>query len=174
VNPIENTTVSSLAQVALEENITKEEDYNFRLQIPVVTDSNLITGDQPISAILSNYLLGCGKVDLIKFQVIYQTTKASQIVKFGVCNTLGNRSLESVVLAPGGVNFMSNTYNFGVQEVVDIVIPDTISRQIQPASSHLPSLRFKCSVSSGVAFSVIFYLKFHGPMFSYAEAVKGF
>jgi len=152
----------SLPSVVTEPVITVEEPYNVEFQFTLQSKTN-ISLKQTLTTMLGNRLHGMGKVDLISITAVYRCTAANEFVNMGIANANSDLTSVQVAMTPGGHSFASNAFNYGSQVSVDLLIPDVLSRQLQPPSSHLPSFKLYLSCSKDVHIVLIVRLKHYGP-----------
>lgn len=126
------------------------------------------TGNFSYEADIADWLVkelkGCGKVDLIRVTIKYAFTKASDSIQAGICSALAAYTVEEMAGTDTGFYSGANTMNIGHQVTEELVVPDTISRQIQPPSAQAPGLRLGFSAGGGTKVWLTFYLKHHGPI----------
>jgi len=163
VNSTDVETVKSLPPAPMEEAITGDLPYNLQLQF-----SSEVTKEQNISStlhqMLATELHGMGKVDLYELIIEYCTTSSKQKIRAGVGNSNATESMKHISMKPGGLSFTSNEHTYGAKDEVTLIVPNTFTRQIQPASSHLPSFKFYLNADQNIDIMVLFRLKVHGPI----------
>jgi hypothetical protein len=169
VNEIDVHVEKSLPSAPIEPNVTPDQEYNLVInrQLELGADEKNYRCNHTISYLLRNDLASMGNVDLISLTICYKTTGKGQYVKCGIGSSIGDRTIQQVVSGKGTINISSNDYNWGVKQETELIIPNVLSRQLQPASSLLPAPKLYMACSSGVELSLIFHLKFHGPMIVY-------
>jgi hypothetical protein len=129
------------------------------------TDCIILLGNvcnDTLDNLLSPYLEGCGRVDLVRLEVKIVTTASGQKVQVGVDTAGSTRSIDQVCRKVNGIYFISNTKNVG-QEVVRPIKPeDNLSLQIRPNSADFPMLKLLCKADTDVDISFHFFIKVHG------------
>lgn len=165
----EKITETITKPVQYEENLTAEEPFNhiYNIQMNVNSDSWEIRS--PLADLVLDELEGYGKVDIHTIVVRCLTSKAGQGLSCGLGNAIGNRSVDQVALAKGGYSFVSNAYNCGVMQEVELLVSDLFTRQLQPASSTLPAFKLYLKATGKPLVSLVLLVKTYGPRVIYKE-----
>jgi hypothetical protein len=166
VNPVESNNSITQGTAPNHPFATPEEPWNYEwvidLEKGATDDFYYIKKD--LSVMLASKLVGMGNVDLHSLTVRYTTTDAKQYVFAAIHSDKYDKDVKTAAGVKGALKFYSNAYNFGVTEDVDLVLPNFVSRQIQPTSpiAPMPKLFFKAHKS--VEVSLIFRILHHGPV----------
>lgn len=153
---IEVSNTALTAQARLESNISVEHDY---------TDVVVLSGasvSSPLDHILSEYLSGCGRVDLVKIEVKVLATATKQKFYFGFSSTSSNLTAKEAARKMSGKMFCSNDFTVGDEIVFSLIPEDTLSRQIRPNSADLPMINFLMEAPEEAEVGVHFFLKVRG------------
>jgi len=150
-------------QAPIEPNVTQEQAWNHEYTYVLKSDEKDISIKRTIASIIEDELEGYGKVDLHSLRIKYVCSKANQAIMCGLGNAVGEKSITQIASRRAGFSHVSNSYNFGIQSEVELIVPDTLTRQIQPASSHLPAMRLYLSTTGGPRVSLILQVKTYGP-----------
>jgi len=156
---IENPPITGAAP--LEPVISSELPENFIVYYSFNTKKS-VTFSDTLSVMCRNELEGCGNVDLIKLEVHFKSTDVNQSLRAGVLSSMQSISDTQLAQKSNSISYTSNMVNTGVRHIQSIIPEDTLSRQIQPVSSHLPTLKFMLYADAGVEVGVNVYLKVHG------------
>jgi len=159
----------TLPDAPTEGTFTSEEAYNMVLNFTFPKQAAEAVYSGNLKSLFSDLLVGAAQVDLVKLVVKFTHNASSQSIAMGIVNENSNRSAQQVADSERGYFLMSNTFNFGVQHVVTLYVPDILSRQIQPPSSNAPGFKFVMGVSKGYPVTVIAYIKHHGPLSIYRD-----
>jgi len=161
----QNITEKLLPQVPEEPNITKDQDYNLIVMLSPTSNATRtkISLKKPVCEIIPNQLAGCGKVDLVKLELTYMTSKKGEHINLGVANANVDLKARQVGMSEGGYSHVSNEFNYGEKRTVTIVVPDILTRQIQPASSMAMPLKLYLSANKDTRIMLHLFLKIHGP-----------
>jgi len=159
------TSAKMLPPVPLEPTITSDQEYNniFRVTPKSSDVSKDLNIARSLADLLGTQLTGCSKCDLIGITLSYVTTAMGQYVYMGIANANATLTAKQIGLAPGGHTHVSNAFNVGIKTEVKLIIPDTLTRQIQPSSSLVMPGKFYLKVSPGVDVTIDFYVLVHGP-----------
>jgi hypothetical protein len=160
----QNLVEQSLPTVPTEPVITREEPFTEQIEYTIqCSPGKNISIKRPLAVLLGDELYGMGKVDVHSITLIYQCTAAGQYVNFGLANANSNLTATQVAMSLNGHSFTSNAMNYGSQTTVELMVPDVLTRQIQPASSHLPTFKLYLSAHARVKLVLVFRLKRYGP-----------
>jgi len=118
--------------------------------------------DGPISDLVEHRLEGCGKVDLVQFSVKYQAGAGGARIYLGTSAVGSSATAKALAMNRNGHAHISNNFNAGAEHIVDLVPMSNVSRQIQPASTNLPMLRFTYEKTSTMSLNLTLYLKVEG------------
>jgi hypothetical protein len=143
----------------LEPTISTQHNYTDMLYLDM---ENGTLFNDAVASVVTSRVQHTGRIDLVKLSVVYIATASGQTLRAGICNTGQNLSAEAVSMKPNGISFVSNNMTMGVKHTGDIVPEDTISRQLFPVSSFLPSARFIISKDAGMRATVIIQVKVEG------------
>jgi len=122
---------------------------------------------QTLDLYLGETLDGCGTVDLFAITVVFKATDAKQTIKAGLLASGSNATLDQVANMPNGLNWTSNSYNFGAKESVILVPHDTLSTQIRPVPSDRPTTVLWIENKLGSQANVILQIKVLGQRVKY-------
>jgi len=147
------------SQAPIEGNISTEHVFTDRVVINMGS-TNSFSGT--IDILLAEVLEGCGRVDLCSITLVCKTTAASQYVKAGFCAAGSSCTLEQASMQENGINLTSNAYTYGHKETYKMIPTDTLSRQIRPVSSMLPTLQIKIEKSKDASVTMMIDIKVHG------------
>jgi hypothetical protein len=141
-----------------ETNISTEHPFNRMLTISVKVSK---WGDS-VEKLCGNHLQGCGRVDFVKMDIKLIPIKDGAWCKFGVCEVGSSYTTDDVSMKPNGEYFVSNQFSTGHSKLVKVLPEDTLSRQLRPISSSLPTMKFMLERSDDMVVTIILYLQVHG------------
>lgn len=136
----------------------------------VVVDVNktLFTG-KLTDLVGSTLLQGCGRVDLVEIAVSFVCSAENQVVKVGIRPAGHSMSIGMAGMLSNGINFRSNSKNYGENVTKVLVPPDTVTRQIQPNPADLPMLEVLIEKDAKVSMIVTLKVKVHGMRMTYVS-----
>lgn len=164
INISEQATLANVP-APLEPSITKEQPYTdiFFITPTLAAGKKSFGGCQDLNTLIKDQLTGCANVDLYKLEVKFKCTASGKSIAFGVYNSNATLTLEELGGVDTAVSFTSNSMTYGQMHTEEIIIPDHLTRQIQPASSLLPGFKFYLYADEGISVWVNMYVKVHGP-----------
>jgi len=118
--------------------------------------------DDTVVNLCSAHLAGCGKVDLVDITISGVCTAADQTLAVGITSTVSGMTITQVALKSNGYYHVSNDYTRGIPFRHTLVPEDTVSRQIQPVSAMLPTMKLMVLRSEGVVLTLEIKLKVSG------------
>jgi len=142
----------------LEPNISTEHEYTDSI-------SRTLTGTTwsgPIKELVSSTLTNCGRYDLVKLEVAFHAAKEDMTIRAGVCNVDSGCSIIQGSMKENGICQTSNITTKGITDRRTIIPEDTLSRQLAPVSSHLPTPKFMIEFTAGMTVVVTIFVKVHG------------
>lgn len=158
-----NTTQSLTAPAPLEPFAANEQPYNFM----VIADVEVTNYADTVANLVSDYLEGCGNVDLVKIDATMLFSKASEFVYIGFSDANGSKGAKTYAMRPDGYAYKAGVNIPGSAVVVELLPPNIYSRQLQPVSSLLPTLKIHIAKSETVDMQMRLYVKIHGPRMIY-------
>jgi hypothetical protein len=161
---LEQGSISVTQSAPHEPDISTEHEYTDVLYM-LLPDSF----DNSVLSMIGSMLPGCGRIDLVSLAVTYTCTAEKQEVMAGIKASGASATAEQLAFKDNGIYHVSNGFNFGVKSTFEVVPEDTLSVQIQPVSSMLPTPHFVFKKSRGVKASVILRLKVHGIRIQYGS-----
>ena len=160
---VENTELAiSTAQAPLEPSVAKEFPFSHRFLIPMGSGTKFTTISGKFEELLSDYMVGCGKVDLFDVEVHFTCLKSGQQVTFALVSVDSGLDLTTAAMLGNGIRHVSNDKNMGEKHEVRLVPESINSRQIRPPSSDLPMLKLMGSVGSDTACMLVVRVKVVG------------
>jgi len=117
--------------------------------------------DAPLLDYISKALEGCGLTSLVKVTASFTLTSGTN-VQIGISEVGSVQPASVLSVCPGGINHTANAMNEGTKHQIDVIVPDILSTQLRPISSHLPSPRLVVSMSKEVVIVLSFFIKVHG------------
>lgn len=155
-----NTVSNALTGPAsLESNISKEHEYTHYF---LVSFGDKTGFDGNIWKMVMNELPHVGRVDLVKLDAKIVTSASAQKVMIGFSSMTSTSTAEALCGKKNGFKHISTSYNAGSEIFVELNPEDTLSRQLQPQSADLPTLRLVVSKSAGADLWIGVYLKVRG------------
>jgi len=118
--------------------------------------------DQTVASYVSDMLLGCGNVALVKMQVTSVPMKDNSFFKMGFHDAGSNPSINQVALKPNGIFRTANAMTRGIRGMDEVQPEDTMSRQIRPISSMLPELKVMYEKDADTVVTMAFFLNVRG------------
>jgi hypothetical protein len=114
---------------------------------------------------LANDLNGMSQVKLVEMKLLYMMTGERQVVQAGFSHANATLTMDQASMLIGGVAHTSTAYNYGVKLEDTLVIPQTLSTQLQPYDPHRPAAKFYLFATKGVKVSIVYRLKFADYLF---------
>jgi len=142
-------------------------------QSPFVNRKVILYGDKAVMKedtvwnFVKDDLPHVGRVDLVNISVSYKCAKSGSKVSVGMCAHGLSTPAWVLALQGNGISFTANDFTSGQDHVSTIVPLSITSRQLQPASSMLPTTELKVDISDGVEYSLIFDLHIYDVVISY-------
>lgn len=118
--------------------------------------SPLVSISGELRTLLAEHLKGKGSVwiDAVTLEVVSQVTTGILACCF-TSSSEAPESLADVMVAPNKQYWYFNNATRGIVHTTPLVIPNSVSQQIIPASSDYPSLYFYAVRSAGAAFNFV-------------------
>lgn len=172
---LEGAVTERLAQPSAPQEpiLSKEQDFShvFMIQISPAANATSLSANFTINRLISEELKGAGMVTLVSLSVSYMATGKDQKITCAIANSASNYSELQLQHLMTGHSHVSTAYNYGVRNTVELIIPDTLSRQIQPISALLPSLSMWVHADAQISLAIHLRVKVHGPIFQAKEMV---
>jgi len=121
-----------------------------------------VTIGEAVLRFVIDSLPGCGRINLVKIVAVFVCPAEDLCVKIGVCSTGQSLTATQAAMKENGVYFVSSVPTRGVRHVTTIIPEDTLSRQLQPTSSQLPTTKLLIEISEGVVLSLQFHIQVEG------------
>jgi len=115
-----------------------------------------------VSTAITEFLEGCGRVDLLKMHVKVIPTATSQSIYIATCSTANNNSAETLSGMQNGYSFVSNSFTVGIERSFDLIPMDNLSMQIRPVSASLPMMQIKMEKTAAMRVWLTLYVKVLG------------
>jgi len=144
----------------LEPDISREHAYTDVVYVTMGSKKTEFSGT--IASIIPDMLVGCGRVDLVSISCKIVCDTASQVFKMGCCEVGASRSATEVALKANGLYHVANNMTIGTEILRTLIPEDTLSKQIQPVSSFLPTTKLIINKTEGVVCSLEIRLIVHG------------
>jgi hypothetical protein len=103
-----------------------------------------------LQEILSEHLTGCGRVELHSMTLKYKFSDDDQFFKIAMNAATSALSLDSLLGFEGAEFVSANPLSKGKWESLLLTPYGNVSRQIQPVSSQLPSLKVMVAAPKGM------------------------
>lgn len=145
---------------------TREQPYTHRYIVVLkpAKGHTEIAGCANVINLVKDKMAGAGNVSLYKLELMYAFTKKGHSISAGIANANLTLTEDEVAMSPEGLFFQATEMGPYEKRTEELVVPDTLSRQIQPVSSMLPGWKLHIHASEGVKVSVAMYVKVHGPI----------
>jgi len=148
------------SQAPLESNISREHEYTDLIHLMLADTRRTI--DASIVSLMGDFLSGCGRVDLMHLDIIYKCSAADQFISVGMSSTTQSLTVQQAAFKGNGVSFTATNLTMGVRHSIRLIPEDNLSRQIQPVSSDLPSMKLLLECSKGVEVQIVLAVKVRG------------
>jgi len=145
-----------------EPDISSIHEYSHILMLTLPTEYKGTLGN-----IVSNHITGAGRIDLVSCAISFTTNDAKQSVKAGFRSNGSRATIDQVATKRSGLCFTTNAHNYGPKVIHELVPEDTMSRQLQPVSSFLPTIDFMFTRSQEVVATLELKVKVHGFVYVY-------
>lgn len=165
----EHQTTQGFSVAPREPINTKDREINYRVSKPIDCSKGVCKITMTLEEFMRNELSICGPTDVVTLRLRFTCTDAKQKVACAVGSIISGFENQNAHHMRGAFNHTSNSYNYGQQQIVTMVIDDQVSRQIQPASSQALAFRFYLYLSKGVEAVVEADFHVFGPITRYAE-----
>lgn len=159
-------TASITSSAPIEGNISTEHAWTDVVMLDVTSSSKF---DKAVADCVADFLVGAGRVDLVKIELKCVPSQTKQSIQIGLSEVGNTQSALVLSMKANGFYFVSNDRTVGTEQLRTLVPEDTISKQLRPQSSMLPSLRIACTKTQDMPTTLTFYLKVHGMRMRYGS-----
>jgi hypothetical protein len=120
-------------------------------------------GSYDLKECLKDALKGMGMVSLVSLKVKYMATAEKQKIVCGIYNANTTLTEDELFSIDTMFAHVSTSFDFGTLREDVLVVPDTLSAQIQPTSGSLPGWKFYMHASGQMKIALEIFIKCHGP-----------